>query len=164
MIFHTNTSVPPKKNCVSNASPLDARKKNEERTRIPSFRECTSQHDFANADSKSTHQKTLKVRIKVGSDTALARPNAAIYSVMGLEYSPSSSPDSPGTGGGSHLGHQSGPHESPTTICLVNIINSNYCLFLLLNILLNREILPSCDLILRYFYCDTDYDTFPCSR
>ncbi|CAA7388592.1 unnamed protein product [Spirodela intermedia] len=119
MIFHTNTSVPLKKASVSNASPLDARKKNEGRVSIPNFRECVRQHDVANADSKSTHQKTLKVRIKVGSDTAVAKPNAAIYSVMGLEYSPSSSPDSPGTSGGSHLGRQSVLHESPTAVCQI---------------------------------------------
>ncbi|XP_020703383.2 uncharacterized protein LOC110114743 isoform X2 [Dendrobium catenatum] len=49
-----------------------------------------------NKGTKGAIQSTLKVRIKVGPDNNSARNNAAIYSGLGLEFSPSSSlEDSP---------------------------------------------------------------------
>ncbi|KAG2697356.1 hypothetical protein I3760_07G102100 [Carya illinoinensis] len=62
-------------------------------------------------------QKTLKVRIKVGSDNLSTRKNAAIYSGLGLDVSPSSSlNDSPSGSEGMSREPQDIPFESPTTI------------------------------------------------
>ncbi|KAI9182280.1 hypothetical protein LWI28_023832 [Acer negundo] len=54
--------------------------------------EYTSRHVTVNKKNLSD-QKTLKVRIKVGSDNLSTQKNAAIYSGLGLYVSPSSSPD-----------------------------------------------------------------------
>ncbi|KAJ1427281.1 Zinc finger, CW-type [Sesbania bispinosa] len=51
---------------------------------------CTLKDDHANKSEKFTDQRPLKLRIKVKSDI-LAKRNAAIYSGLGLDDSPSSS-------------------------------------------------------------------------
>jgi len=71
--------------------------------------------------SKSSDQNRLKVRIKVGSDSVLARNNAAIYSGLGLDISsPSSIEDSPDGCGSLSPEVNNVPHESPQTILQVN--------------------------------------------
>lgn len=66
-------------------------------------------------------QKTLKVRIKVGSDNLSTRKNAAIYSGLGLDDSPSSSlDDSPSESEGISHERPDAPFESPTSILQVN--------------------------------------------
>ncbi|XP_019440848.1 PREDICTED: uncharacterized protein LOC109345981 isoform X1 [Lupinus angustifolius] len=62
-------------------------------------------------------QKTLKVRIKMGPDNLPTRKNASIYSGLGLDVSPSSSPDeSPSESEGISCGPQGAPFESPISI------------------------------------------------
>lgn len=71
--------------------------------------------------SKCSDQNRLKVRIKVGSDSALARNNAAIYSGLGLDISsPSSIEDSPDGCGSLSPEVNNVPYESPQTILQVN--------------------------------------------
>ncbi|KAL4290579.1 hypothetical protein GQ457_14G014430 [Hibiscus cannabinus] len=66
-----------------------------------------------------TDQKTLKVRIKVGSDTKVQK-NAAIYSGLGLDDSPSSScGNSPEESGGTVMASPGTTNESPTKILQV---------------------------------------------
>lgn len=66
-------------------------------------------------------QKTLKVRIKVGSDNLSTQKNAAIYCGLGLDVSPSSSlNDSPSGSEGMSQEPEEIPFESPTTILQVN--------------------------------------------
>ncbi|XP_073113913.1 cysteine-tryptophan domain-containing zinc finger protein 7 [Elaeis guineensis] len=74
-------------------------------------------HDSLCKPVNSSDQKTLKVRIKVGPDNILARNNAAIYSGLGLDMSPSSSlEDSPDGSGGLTPEFPDMPDESPRTI------------------------------------------------
>ncbi|KAG6700169.1 hypothetical protein I3842_08G099400 [Carya illinoinensis] len=62
-------------------------------------------------------QKTLKVRLKVGSDNLSTIKNAEIYSGLGLDVSPSSSlNESPSESEGMSIEPQDMPFESPTTI------------------------------------------------
>ncbi|KAJ7977520.1 CW-type zinc-finger protein [Quillaja saponaria] len=62
-------------------------------------------------------QKPLKVRIKMGTDNLSTRKNAAIYSGLGLDVSPSSSLDySPSESDGISREPQDAPLESPTSI------------------------------------------------
>ncbi|KAL1155842.1 hypothetical protein V6Z11_A08G052000 [Gossypium hirsutum] len=72
------------------------------------------------ADKKVSNlpdQKTLKLRIKMGSDNLLTQKNAAIYSGLGLDVSPSSSLDeSPSESEGMYGGTQEPIFESPTNI------------------------------------------------
>ncbi|KAJ8898818.1 hypothetical protein K2173_007243 [Erythroxylum novogranatense] len=64
-------------------------------------------------------QKKLKVRIKVGCDNLSTRKNAAIYSGLGLDVSPSSSlDDSPSESEGMSHEPQDSPFESPAQILL----------------------------------------------
>ncbi|GMI70330.1 hypothetical protein HRI_000702300 [Hibiscus trionum] len=66
-----------------------------------------------------TDQKTLKVRIKVGSDTKVQK-NAANYSGLGLDDSPSSSwGNSPEESGGTVTAFPGTTNESPTKILQV---------------------------------------------
>ncbi|KAA8543137.1 hypothetical protein F0562_021368 [Nyssa sinensis] len=60
--------------------------------------------------------KSLKVRIKVGSDNLSIRKNAEIYSGLGLDVSPSSLDDSPTDSEGLSCEPQDAPDESPTSI------------------------------------------------
>ncbi|RDY05828.1 hypothetical protein CR513_10283, partial [Mucuna pruriens] len=78
----------------------------------------TSKHESLNKKISSTSdQKTLKVRIKMGPDSLSTRKNAAIYSEIGLDVSPSSSlDDSPSESEGISCGPQDSPFESPTII------------------------------------------------
>ncbi|MQL71549.1 hypothetical protein Taro_003855 [Colocasia esculenta] len=113
----TSASVPLKNSTVLKVPPMDGTKKNGTCISIPTLREPTPHYDSANTGSRSNDQNVLKLRIKVGPDNALPRPNAAIYSDMGLEYSPSLSPeDSPGTSGGSSPESRDTTDESPMTI------------------------------------------------
>ncbi|KAG4928579.1 hypothetical protein JHK84_054132 [Glycine max] len=78
----------------------------------------TSKQESLNKKISSTSdQKTLKVRIKMGPDSLSTRKNAAIYSEIGLDVSPSSSlDDSPSESEGISRGPQDAPFESPTII------------------------------------------------
>ncbi|KAG9443736.1 hypothetical protein H6P81_015076 [Aristolochia fimbriata] len=68
-------------------------------------------HEAVSKPAHANDQKTLKVRIKVGNDNSLATKNAAIYSGLGLDISPSSSlEDSP------DASEDLSPDESPRTI------------------------------------------------
>lgn len=70
-------------------------------------------------------QKTLKVRIKVGTKNLSTRKNAEIYSGLGLDVSPSSSLDgSPINSEGVSRDLQVSPDESPTSILQVNLPTS----------------------------------------
>ncbi|XP_051142127.1 cysteine-tryptophan domain-containing zinc finger protein 3-like isoform X2 [Andrographis paniculata] len=65
----------------------------------------------------SSNQRTLKVRIKVGSENLLTQRNAELYNGLGLVVSPSSSLDvSPETSDDSCDKHFNVPGESPTSI------------------------------------------------
>ncbi|XP_022758045.1 uncharacterized protein LOC111305109 isoform X2 [Durio zibethinus] len=78
--------------------------------------ELSSRSEFANQKAANLpDQKTLKVRIKVGSDNLSTQKNAAIYSGLGLDVSPSSSLDeSPSESEGMYRGTQE--PFSPTSI------------------------------------------------
>ena len=67
-----------------------------------------------------TDRRTLKVRIKVGSDKR-ARKNAAIYSGLGLISPSSSMGNSPEESGGMPSACQVSPDKPPNTILQVNI-------------------------------------------
>ncbi|XP_024981094.1 uncharacterized protein LOC112517912 isoform X2 [Cynara cardunculus var. scolymus] len=67
--------------------------------------------------ASGSDQKSLKVRIRVGSDNLSDRRNAEIYSGLGLDVSPSSSLEiSPVDSDGFFHVPQDGPDESPTSI------------------------------------------------
>lgn len=91
---------------------------------MPSIRAEDVTHRYEIENKKSTNlpdQKTLKVRIKVGSDNLSTKKNAAIYSGLGLDVSPSSSlNDSPSGSEGMSREPQDIPCESPTSILQVN--------------------------------------------
>lgn len=73
--------------------------------------------------SSLADQKTLKVRIKVGTDNLSTRKNAAIYSGLGLDDSPSSSmDDSPSESEGISHEPKNVPFESPTSILQVRYL------------------------------------------
>ncbi|XP_047157302.1 cysteine-tryptophan domain-containing zinc finger protein 3-like [Vigna umbellata] len=78
----------------------------------------TSKHESLNKKFTSTSdQKPLKVRIKMGPDNLSTRKNAAIYSEIGLDVSPSSSlDDSPSESEGISRDPHEAPFESPTII------------------------------------------------
>ncbi|XP_039047855.1 cysteine-tryptophan domain-containing zinc finger protein 3-like isoform X2 [Hibiscus syriacus] len=84
----------------------------------------THAHDLGSrckyADKKAANlpkKKTLKLRIKVGSDNLLTQKNAAIYSGLGLDVSPSSSLDEcPSESEGMYQETQEPLFESPTHI------------------------------------------------
>ncbi|KAJ7972919.1 CW-type zinc-finger protein [Quillaja saponaria] len=78
----------------------------------------TSKYEFVNKKpTDMSDQKPLKVRIKVGADSLSTRKNAAIYSGLGLDVSPSSSlDDSPSESEGISGEPQDVPFESPTSI------------------------------------------------
>ncbi|KAK7363607.1 hypothetical protein VNO77_05756 [Canavalia gladiata] len=80
---------------------------------------CTLKDDCAKKAGNLTDQRTLKLRIKVKSDI-LAKKNAAIYSGLGLDYSPSSSMGtSPAESEDMSPVSQETPEESPTSIVQV---------------------------------------------
>ncbi|KAK7284681.1 hypothetical protein RJT34_19431 [Clitoria ternatea] len=78
----------------------------------------TSKHEALNRKATGTSdQKTLRFRIKMGPENLSTRKNAAIYSGLGLDVSPSSSlDDSPSESEGISRGPQDAPFESPTII------------------------------------------------
>ncbi|OMO63756.1 Zinc finger, CW-type [Corchorus capsularis] len=80
--------------------------------------ELVSRSEFGNKKAATLpDQKTLKLRIKVGSDNLSTRKNAAIYSGLGLDVSPSSSlDDSPSESEGMYRDSQEPLLESPTSI------------------------------------------------
>ncbi|CAN6468168.1 unnamed protein product [Victoria cruziana] len=70
--------------------------------------------------SNQNGQKSLKVRIKVPPENASARNNAAIYSGLGLDISPSTSlEDSSDDSGGLSTRTREAPDESPNSILQV---------------------------------------------
>lgn len=80
--------------------------------------------DSLDSSFNGSDQKTLKVRIKVGSNNGLTRKNAAIYSGLGLDISSSSSmEESPDGLEGFSPEFSNMPYESPRTILQVN-----YCI------------------------------------
>ncbi|KAF8394535.1 hypothetical protein HHK36_020746 [Tetracentron sinense] len=79
--------------------------------------EFTRKNEPVNKLVNPTDQKTLKVRIRVGTDNMSGRKNAEIYSGLGLDISPSSSlEDSPAESGGMSPEYQETLDESPTSI------------------------------------------------
>ena len=84
----------------------------------------TSKRDSLNTKPTSkSDQKTLKFRIKMGADNLPTRKNAAIYSGLGLDVSPSSSlDDSPSGSEGISREHQDAFSESPSSILQVNYL------------------------------------------
>ncbi|XWS36210.1 hypothetical protein CRYUN_Cryun20dG0065800 [Craigia yunnanensis] len=80
--------------------------------------ELTSRCEFTNKNAANLpDQKTLKLRIKVGSDNLSTQKNAAVYSGLGLDGSPSSSLDeSPSESEGMYQETQELLIESPTSI------------------------------------------------
>jgi hypothetical protein len=72
-------------------------------------------------------QKMLKVRIKVGSDNLSTQKNAAIYSGLGLDVSPSSSmDDSPSESEGMSHDPQDAHLESPNYILQVSHLPASF--------------------------------------
>ncbi|KAI9119425.1 hypothetical protein K1719_010100 [Acacia pycnantha] len=92
---------------------------NQENCLTPTCAEAlTSKYESINKKSSSiTDQKTLKVRIKMGTDNLSTQKNAAIYSGLGLDVSPSSSlDDSPSESEEISRGPHDVSFESPTSI------------------------------------------------
>ena len=99
-------------------------------------------------------QRTLKVRIKVGSENLSAQKNAEIYSGLGLVVSPSSSmEDSPTTSEG-QCGKLLGvPEASPTSILQVILLLIFICKNFLFDFsFVNKSLKFSC------FGAQADYD------
>ncbi|OVA15012.1 zinc finger protein [Macleaya cordata] len=112
-----STSVPPPP--VTRAPSVDNSTKRDVYLSSMGSGEFTPKHEPVNRSINSTDHKTLKVRIKVGPDS-MAQKNAAIYSGLGLDISPSSSPeDSPIESGGLSPESQNTPEKSPTSILQV---------------------------------------------
>lgn len=65
-------------------------------------------------------QRTLKVRIRVGSENLPTQKNSDIYSGLGLVSPSSSMDDSPTTSEGQNGELLNMPEESPTSILQVN--------------------------------------------
>lgn len=76
-------------------------------------------NNFANGSDP----KSLKVRIKVGSDNLSTRKKAEIYSGLGLDVSPTSSLEASPVDSDDfcHVPHDNPREESPTSILEVNI-------------------------------------------
>ncbi|XP_022991299.1 uncharacterized protein LOC111487993 [Cucurbita maxima] len=109
----SSTSLP-----ITRGSNLNESSKQEVCTSFQHVEELASGYGCVNNKSTtSSDQKSLKVRIKVGSDNLSTRKNDAIYSGLGLDVSPSSSlDDSPSESEGVSRELQDGPFESPTSI------------------------------------------------
>lgn len=98
---------------------LDDGANNEKCTAITNAEALNPKYEFPNMKTAAiiSDQKTLKVRIKMGPDNLSTRKNAAIYSGLGLDVSPSSSlDDSPSESEGISRGPLDAPFESPTSI------------------------------------------------
>ncbi|TVU37312.1 hypothetical protein EJB05_10621 [Eragrostis curvula] len=97
--------------------PLSADSSKKEVRSSTKAERASSSQDSLYGPSKSSDQNRFKVRIKVGSDSGLARNNAAIYSGLGLDISsPSSVEDSPDGRGSLSPEVSNEPLESPRTI------------------------------------------------
>lgn len=83
---------------------------------------------------KLSDQKTLKVRLRVGSDNLSTRKND-IYSGLGLDGTPSSSLDDSSDSEGISHGPQDAPFESPTSILQVNHLPAIFSCSSYLNIM-----------------------------
>ncbi|XP_039136235.1 cysteine-tryptophan domain-containing zinc finger protein 7-like isoform X3 [Dioscorea cayenensis subsp. rotundata] len=106
-----------KTSATSVAPSFDKSCKTDFRTGAISAGETVTRHDSFNKLVNGSDQKTLKVRIKVGQESISARDNAAIYSGLGLDISPSSSlEDSPCGSEGLSTELRVAPDESPMTI------------------------------------------------
>ncbi|KAG1371227.1 hypothetical protein COCNU_16G003210 [Cocos nucifera] len=104
-------------NNTASAPPLGNSSKKDMGMSTHNNEEPNPQHDSMNKPFNGSDRKTLKVRIKVGPDNMLAKNNAAIYSGLGLDMSPSSSlEDSPDWNGGLSVQFHHMPDESPRTI------------------------------------------------
>jgi hypothetical protein len=89
--------------------------------------------------------KTLKVRIKVGSDNLSTQKNAAIYSGLGLDVSPSSSlNDSPSESEGMSREPQDIPFESPSSILQVKHLLVIFLSLIFLSICAQEKLESSC--------------------
>ncbi|KAJ8491510.1 hypothetical protein OPV22_013231 [Ensete ventricosum] len=120
-VTNPNVSVTMSSSYLKNNSvmvpPVDDSCKRDMCVNEPYVQESNSQHTSLDKPSNITDQKSLKVRIKVGSDNTLARNNATIYSTLGLDMSsPSSYEDSPHGSRGISSEFQDLPDESPKTI------------------------------------------------
>ncbi|KAH7666821.1 Zinc finger CW-type protein [Dioscorea alata] len=106
-----------KTSATSVAPSFDKSCKTDLRTGAINAVETVTRHDSFNKLVNGSDQKTLKVRIKVGQESISARDNAAIYSGLGLDISPSSSlEDSPCGSEGLSTELRVAPDESPMTI------------------------------------------------
>lgn len=99
--------------------------------KVCNSRNYISNHKPLKLSINQSDKKTLKFRIKVGSDNILTEKSAAIYSNLGLDMSPSSSSN------GSHTeweGNSSDSHskqsESPSCIIKVNLFSPFCYLFM----------------------------------
>lgn len=92
---------------------------------------------FSTKSVNPTDQKTLRVRIKMGSDNA-ARKNAAIYCGLGLISPSSSTGHSPDESGGEPLESQENPDESPASILQVSFY---LCFHIIMFLLLSGAII-----------------------
>ncbi|XP_054791536.1 cysteine-tryptophan domain-containing zinc finger protein 3-like isoform X2 [Prosopis cineraria] len=117
-------SLRPGPNSVNSSRPLAAKALstdggiNQEKCMTSTCAEAfTSNYESANRKSLSiSDQKTLKVRIKMGTDSLSTRKNAAIYSGLGLDVSPSSLDDSSSESEEISRGPHDVPFESPASI------------------------------------------------
>lgn len=116
--------------CVENSTKRDVHLSTR-----PVTEDLTPKHAPVIKSVNATDQKTLRVRIKVGSDNASARKNAEIYSGLGLDYSPSSSfEDSPVGSGVLSPGYRDAPNESPMSVLKV-LLSTSIFSYLFLNFL-----------------------------
>ncbi|GAV83365.1 zf-CW domain-containing protein [Cephalotus follicularis] len=145
----TSTCIPPLP--ALKAASIDDAVKND--VCMPSSchaEEFFPRHDTNKRSDNFPDQKMLKVRIKVGSDNLSTRKNAAIYSGLGLDVSPSSSlDDSPSESDGIPNKPQDAPFESPSVILQImtsSPLRGNALLSPLPNILIyltEKEKLPN---------------------
>ncbi|KAM3704844.1 hypothetical protein ACJW31_03G036800 [Castanea mollissima] len=92
-------------------------------SKVCNSRNYISNHKPLKLSTNQSDKKTLKFRIKVGSDNILTEKSAAIYSNLGLDMSPSSSSD------GSHTeweGNSPDSHskQSESPSCIIKIMTS----------------------------------------
>ncbi|XP_020107935.1 uncharacterized protein LOC109723858 isoform X2 [Ananas comosus] len=102
---------------ASTVPSADTSSKREVCLGIHNERDSVPQYDSLTRHANGGDQKSLKVRIKVPPDDTVTRNNAAIYSGLGLDISPSSSlEDSPDDSAELSPEFQDMPYESPHTI------------------------------------------------
>lgn len=114
-------SIPLRSNSVSVIPAVDVSKRNNTCVSTPTSGEFILRDNSSHRFEGTSDSNILKVRIKVGPDKVLPRSSAAIYSDMGLDYSPSlSAEDSPS--GECNLDDLCATQESPMAIYQVIII------------------------------------------